>query len=124
MRKGQHHTPETRQLISDQTRLAMKRHDVREKMNESWTLDRRAAAATARTGDRNPWWVGNDANYRAFHKRVVAARGAPSLCEVCGTTMAPWFDWHCMTGHYEDVNDYQRVCRACHVNIDGRWVDK
>ena len=71
------------------------------------------------SGERNPMWAGDDAGYSALHLRVESARGKPSQCEECGTTTAKRFEWANMTGRYEDVSDYRRLCSSCHHRHDG-----
>ena len=89
-----------------------------------WNLMRRSgiqarvAAKRDQRGPRNSSWKGDDATYQAFHKRVETARGRPSLCSRCGVTEASAFDWANLTGRYEDVNDYERMCRSCHRPYD------
>lgn len=58
--------------------------------------------------------------YGAYHYRVRKIRGTPSLCEVCGTTTAKKFEWANLTGRYEDVNDYKRMCTSCHNKYDNK----
>lgn len=79
-------------------------------------------------GSANTSWKGDNATYAAFHLRVQTARGKPSKCEVCGTTTAKRFEWANLTGKYEDVNDYKRMCCSCHHRHDktirnlGKWA--
>lgn len=63
-------------------------------------------------------WKGDKASYSAFHYRVEAERGKPSKCEECGTKTAKKFEWANLTGKYEDVNDYKRLCNSCHRKLD------
>ena len=61
------------------------------------------------------------AGYQALHLRVGADRGAPQHCDECGTSDPDkFYDWANISGRYEDVNDYRRLCRACHMTSDGR----
>ena len=30
------------------------------------------------------------------------------------------YDWANLTGHYDDPNDYKRMCRSCHWKYDER----
>jgi hypothetical protein len=70
-------------------------------------------------GAASEHWIGDSATYGAFHKRVKAARGAPSACEQCGTSdPSKTYDWANLTGNYQDVNDYARMCRSCHRGYD------
>ena len=74
---------------------------------------------------RNQWrennssWKHNQATYAAYHYRVEAKRGKPSLCEVCETTKAKRFEWANINGKYEDTKDYVRMCKSCHARFDG-----
>lgn len=63
-----------------------------------------------------------EVSYFALHARVRVARGKPQHCEECGTTdPEKAYDWANLTGNYEDINDYARLCRSCHVRKDGNW---
>jgi hypothetical protein len=79
----------------------------------------RVAAKRNQSGDKNSSWKGDDACYSAFHLRVQSARGKPACCEHCGTTVAENYDWANLTGNYQDVSDYIRLCRSCHWKMDG-----
>lgn len=79
----------------------------------------RKAAARDQKGTANNNWKGDDAGYQAFHIRVEVARGTPSLCEECGTSdPSKSYDWTNISGNYEDVADYRRLCRSCHWKDD------
>lgn len=85
---------------------------------ERYGVERRAAAKRNQSGDRNHMWAGDDAGYTALHLRVYAKRGAPQSCTRCGTDAASRYEWANLTGNYQDVNDYQRMCVACHRQFD------
>lgn len=57
-------------------------------------------------------------NYVYAHLRVAKIRETPSKCEHCRTTKAKKFEWANLTGNYEDVNDYVRLCTSCHRKMD------
>jgi hypothetical protein len=61
-----------------------------------------------------------DANaYGAVHLWVKYHRGAPKLCESCGTTDREYYDWANISGEYKrDLSDWQRLCRSCHTMRD------
>lgn len=70
-------------------------------------------------GERHPNWKGSDAGYQAMHLRLYRLKGAPSVCDVCGTTDERHnYDWANLSGHYEDPDDYARMCRFCHRRYD------
>ena len=82
---------------------------------------RRVAAKRDQSGERNPMWKGDSASYAAFHLRVQAQRGTPSHCAACDTTDADKrYEWANLTGRYEDVNDFIRLCAPCHRKFDAR----
>ena len=72
-------------------------------------------------GPANSSWRGNAAGFAALHLRVKAARGKPSRCACCDTTdPSVRYHWANLTGHYEDVYDYARLCASCHLRLDAR----
>lgn len=77
-------------------------------------------------GERNPMWKGDGAGYKAFHYRVKKALGQPKKCEICGTIKSPRYEWANLTGKYNDIKDYKRMCRSCHAKFDGigHWLNK
>ena len=69
--------------------------------------------------ENNPNWKGDDAtDITTFHKRVEKKFGKPRKCECCGNTKAKQYDWANMTGKYEDIEDYKRLCKSCHIRYD------
>lgn len=70
--------------------------------------------------EKNSNWKGDSAtNITTFHKRVEQKFGKPERCETCKTTdKNKTYDWANQTGHYEDINDYKRMCRSCHKRYD------
>jgi hypothetical protein len=83
--------------------------------------ERRPAIPRDQAGGRNGAWKGDDAGYCAFHLRVEAARGKPHRCSCCDTTDPDArYHWANLSGHYEDVYDYARLCARCHIRLDAR----
>ena len=82
-------------------------------------IARRPAAKRHQSGSANHTWKGDEAGYSALHLRVESARGKPQQCSRCDTTdPARFYEWANLTGHYEDVLDYARMCRQCHRAYD------
>lgn len=83
-------------------------------------IEPRPAAKRDQRGERNHSWKGSDAGYKALHLRVQAERGTPSRCGRCGSTDDPGivYEWANLTGRYDDVFDYERMCRSCHRQYD------
>ena len=79
----------------------------------------RTSAKRNQSGSANHMWRGNEAGYKALHLRVAALRGKPSSCEWCDAAgYTGRFEWANLTGHYEDVDDYIRLCVPCHRKFD------
>jgi hypothetical protein len=84
------------------------------------TITARPAVIRAHVrGPRHPFWKGEAATYKAFHLRLYTLRGAERRCNRCGTTdPRRAYDWANLTGHYADLDDYERMCRHCHRRYD------
>jgi hypothetical protein len=80
-------------------------------------IPRRPSAKRNQAGAANNSWKGDAATYAAFHWRVVARHGKPSLCVKCGATEGR-FEWANLTGDYANVADYERLCTFCHRRLD------
>lgn len=66
-------------------------------------------------------WKGDEAGYQALHSRLHRRRGMPRHCEVCDTSNpSKTYDWANLTGRYEDIEDYKRMCRSCHRKYDAQ----
>lgn len=82
-------------------------------------IARRPAIKRDQSGPKNHAWKGSAANYQALHLRVDAARGKPNKCDRCWTTDADRvYEWANLTGRYDDIDDYERMCRHCHRSYD------
>lgn len=79
----------------------------------------RQCAAKGRSGPASTLWRGDNANYFSLHTRVYRARGKASHCERCGATdQRLRYEWANLTGHYEDIWDYEQMCKNCHAAYD------
>lgn len=87
----------------------MRRHDI----------GARVAAKRYQSGSTNHAWKGGAAGYQALHLRVEAARGKASRCSACDTTdPAIRYEWANLTGRYDLIEDYVRLCVSCHRRLD------
>lgn len=115
---------------SGQTQTEIAQHfGVTQKQVWCWMkrigLKARVAAKREQRGEKNSYWGGKNGmvSYEAYHYRVIASRGQPSLCEDCGTTESKHYDWANLTGNYSDVSDYRRLCRSCHSRLDKKILN-
>lgn len=66
--------------------------------------------------------VVDSAHYKAVHKWIVEQKGKPLICELCLTTESKRYEWSNITQRYLfNVNDWQRLCKKCHVNYDIKY---
>jgi hypothetical protein len=70
--------------------------------------------------ENNPRWVGDKIKCRvALHNWVRRRIPKPELCQRC--QQKPSFDLANKTGIYSrDLNNWEWLCRKCHMNSDGR----
>ena len=74
------------------------------------------------TSEKHPQWKGDDVCYTALHAWVKRHKPKPELCEKCKEN--PPHDLCNISGEYKrDLNDFEWLCRKCHMESDGR-LDK
>jgi hypothetical protein len=70
-------------------------------------------------GEKNNQWRGNSVGYGALHNWIRRHLPKPLLCEKCET--APPHDVANKSGKYlRNLEDWNWLCRSCHMKIDGR----
>lgn len=98
--------------------VGLSQRDVWKVMHRN-DIPSRIAAKRNQRGTANHMWKADEAGYQALHLRVERARGKPARCERCGATDdARVYEWANLTGHYDDINDFERMCRSCHRRYD------
>lgn len=81
----------------------------------------RPAVKRDQRGPKNAAWKGDEAAYGALHRRVESERGRPQKCAACDTEDPSLrYDWANLTGQYDDIHDFVRLCTGCHMAIDIR----
>lgn len=72
-------------------------------------------------GKNNDSWKGNKAGYAALHYRVYTIYGNPKKCDVCNLKdKNRKYHWANLTGKFEDIDDYKRMCISCHRKYDNK----
>lgn len=72
-------------------------------------------------GVDNRMWKGDNVSYRCLHEYLVYHNTKPALCVKC--QRKPPYDLANISGIYtRNINDYQWLCRRCHMISDGRLI--
>jgi len=70
-------------------------------------------------GKRNGLWKGNEVGYLSLHEWIKRYKPKPELCGDCKKKKP--MDLANISGKYRrDVNDFEWLCRSCHMKKDGR----
>ena len=69
--------------------------------------------------ENNPQWKGDNVGYDSLHRWIERHKPKPKICEICKTKKP--YDLANISGEYKrDINDFQWLCRTCHMKSDGR----
>ena len=78
-------------------------------------------AGVTKIGDKNNQWMGEDVSYNAIHDYIKYHKQKPEKCECCDKTTR--LDLANISQKYKrDINDWEWLCRRCHMKKDGRLV--
>lgn len=70
-------------------------------------------------GNKNPVWKEDEVKYTALHNWIRRHKLKPELCEDCHKNKP--YDLANISGNYKrDINDFEWICRRCHMIKDGR----
>jgi hypothetical protein len=73
-------------------------------------------------GENNGMWKGNNVGYGALHDWIKVRKFKPELCENCKKNKP--YDLANISGEYRrDINDFEWLCRKCHMKVDGRIIN-
>jgi hypothetical protein len=84
--------------------------------NEEYVLAKSLRSGKSTRCRRCMNWKGVDAGYAAKHIRVKNLKGKADSC-IWGCD-SELYDWACVTGNYDDPDDYVAMCRLCHNRFD------
>ncbi len=73
----------------------------------------------ANSGESNGLWKGNDVSLKGLHKWIERHKPKPDVCERCRKQKP--IDLANISQNYKrDINDFEWLCRSCHMRGDGR----
>jgi len=87
-----------------------------------WHPPSKTKLAKAANGESNGMWKGDNVQIEALHAWVQRHKQKPPLCECCKAA-APRDLANISQKYKRDVNDYEWLCRRCHMTKDGRLGD-
>lgn len=72
------------------------------------------------SGEKHHAWKGSNVGKDALHFWVIRHKSDPNYCEHCGSTTDK-LEWSNISQEYKrDLDDWQRLCRSCHLKYDNR----
>jgi len=86
-----------------------------------FTDEHRERIRLSKLGQKNPNWIGDAIKSKtAIHNWIRRRMPKPVMCPRCGER--PALDLANKSGSYHrDVNDFEWLCRRCHMLSDGRF---
>lgn len=76
-------------------------------------------AKLSHLGIKNPMWKGDLVGYVSLHDWIKYHKQKSNCCENCKKNMP--LDLANISGEYKrDIDDFEWLCRKCHMNKDGR----
>lgn len=85
----------------------------------SKSKDHKKKISLAKISEKNPMWKGNKAGLSAIHIWCKYHKPKPKLCECCKINKPK--DLANISQKYKrDINDFEWLCRKCHMVKDGR----
>lgn len=112
--KGKKHTEETKEKISNAN--SGKNHP---NYGKELSKETRKKISKANKGKKNGMWKGEEVGYVSLHSWIKRNKPKPKLCEECNEKEP--YDLANISGEYKrDVDDFEWLCRSCHMKKDGR----
>jgi hypothetical protein len=76
----------------------------------------------SKLGELNPIWKGDNVGYEGVHGWIRQRKIKPKLCQKCNEKTP--YDLANISGKYKrDINDFEWLCRRCHMLSDNRLTN-
>jgi hypothetical protein len=75
------------------------------------------------SNEKHGQWKGNEVSYRSLHEWIVNHKPKVDACARCGSNKP--LEISNISGEYKrDIDDYEWLCRRCHMIEDGRILKR
>lgn len=92
---------------------------VRKENRGGWNRGLKGFLKGQNAGANNGMWKGGKVKYFALHEWVRSHKPKPKNCQGCG--LLKGLEIANISQEYKrDLNDWEWLCRRCHMNKDGR----
>ncbi len=91
------------------------------KIKVSHSKDTRLKMGKSKLNNKNPMWKGEVVGITSsLHQWIKNHKPKPKFCEICKKNKP--YDLANISGKYKrDINDFEWLCRKCHMKKDGRY---
>ena len=115
-------TEEHKQKLKDGWQGKHHKKETKEKLRELQKIAWKMGKHNHQKGISHCNWKGDNVKMIALHNWIRRHKPKPEFCEYC--KKVPAFDLANISGEYKrDINDFEWLCRSCHMIKDGR-LDK
>ena len=123
-RKGYRHSQETIEKIAKSHKGKKLSHETIRKIIESrkgykTSEETKRKIGLANKGENNGAWKGDEVGYGSLHAYIKYYIPKPRICSIC--KKEGFIELHNISALYKrDFNDWEWICRKCHMKKDGR----
>jgi hypothetical protein len=103
--------------VTKETRIKIGLGNKGKKISEQ----QRMSLSITRMGENNPFWKGDNVGLTGLHRWIKRHKPKTDYCEQCHVKKP--FDLANISQKYlRDINDFEWLCRKCHMSKDGRLM--
>jgi hypothetical protein len=113
------HTLETKEIIRMKLkgRHLSKRTEFKKGRKMFFSEEHKRKLKLSKTNEKNPLWKGDAVGNSTLHQWIRRHKPKPLFCVRCN--IKPPYDVSNISGKYlRDVNDFEWLCRSCHMKKD------